>query len=518
MLFFAIIVQKEVSALDDQDIKGLIHELQGLSDALSGREGLSAPQCTELKKRVDALSGTICKKADESIDFKAIVDACGDGIYISDKGSVIRYVNPAYVQHTKLRPEDLIGKSGQQVLDEGIFKRIVTPEVIETKRPRVLMGYIRTVEGRDIYGYCTARPVFAEDGEIKYVIITLYDPNRLKAQYSEYAQFSNHVEAPIRVRQAPGPDGLEPVVGSSQALVDVYKIADRVAKTDATVLIYGESGVGKEGVADYVCANGRRKDQPFIKVNCAAIAPSLMESELFGYERGAFTGANSSGKIGLFERANHGTILLDEIGELSLDLQTKLLRVLQQKELLRVGSTKPIQLDVRIIASTNANLKKKIAEGTFREDLYYRLSTIPIFVPPLKDRREDITELISYYLDYYCQIHHRDVQFSDEFYAIFQLYNWPGNIRQLKNIVEYLVVCTDTDYMVNMDMLRNILEIENDEFEKVLPGLSNSMQSYEKMIITQALKKAGSVRKAAEILKIDPATMSRKISRYGIKK
>lgn len=454
---------------------------------------------------------------DNQIDFKAIVDASNDGIYISDKDAVVRYVNPAYCRHTLLSPEDLIGKSGQQILDEGIFVRIVSPEVIESKRPKVLLGYVRTVNDRDINAYCVCKPVLDDDGEVRYAVLTMYDPDRLHNRYDEFSSMKDATEAPIRVRQDPVMEGTEPVVGSSDALKNVYAIAKRVAHTDATILISGESGVGKEGVADYICTNSPRRNKPFVKVNCTAIPANLLESELFGYEKGSFTGANAKGKVGLFEQANGGTILLDEIGDLSIDLQTKLLRVIQQRELLKVGSTNPLKLDVRIIASTNADLKKKMLEGTFREDLYYRLSTIPIHVPPLRERREDISELIRYFLDYFGQHHHRFIQMSDEHMAIFERYNWPGNIRQLRNVVEYLVVCSEDDYLTNVDQLLRILDADDElTVRKVLPTLAESMQSYEKMIITQTIRKHGSIRKAAELLGIDPATCSRKVKKHGI--
>lgn len=477
----------------------------------------STVDTASLRRSISELEARIRADYESQIDFKAIVDASSDGIYISDKDAVVRYVNPAYCRHTLLTPEDLIGKSGQQILDEKIFVRIVSPEVIETKRPKVLLGYVRTVNDRDINAYCVCKPILDENGEVRYAVLTMYDPDRLHNRYDEFTSMKDGTEAPIRVRQDPVLEGVEPVVGNSRALRDVYAIAKRVAHTDATVLISGESGVGKEGVADFICTNSPRRSKPFVKVNCTAIPANLLESELFGYEKGSFTGASTKGKVGLFEQANGGTILLDEIGDLSIDLQTKLLRVIQQRELMKIGSTTPVKLDVRIIASTNADLKKKMLEGTFREDLYYRLSTIPIFVPPLRDRREDIPDLISYFLDYFGQHHHRFIQISDEHMAIFERYNWPGNIRQLRNVVEYLVVCSEDDYLTNTDQLLRILDADDElTVRAVLPTLAESMQSYEKMIISNSIRRHGSIRKAAELLGIDPATCSRKVKKYGI--
>ena len=501
----------------DEQTRQYLGELDGILAEFGNGGALSAGQARQVKKKLTALRDRVEREQRDAIDFKAVVDASGDGIYISDRDAVVRYVNDAYMHHTGLKREDLLGKSGQQILDEGIFRRIVTPEVIATKQPRVLVGYVRTVEGRDIYGYCIVKPILDEEGEVRYAVVTLYDPTRLRGRYDEFAHLNNRVEPPIRVRQDPeATEKLEPVVGSSEALRGVYAIARKAAHTDATILIYGESGVGKEGVADFICANSLRRNRPFVKVNCTAIPANLLESELFGYEKGAFTGASASGKLGLFEQADHGTILLDEIGDMSIDLQTKLLRVVQQRECTKVGGTTPVKLDVRIIASTNADLKKRIQDGTFREDLYYRLATIPIQVPPLRERREDISELITYFLDYYGQMHHRYLQVSDEHMMIFERYDWPGNIRQLRNVVEYLVVCADDDYLTNTEPLLRILEVDNGQMAQVLPTLAETMASYEKMVITQTLRKTGGIRKTAELLDIDPATVSRKVRRYQI--
>lgn len=479
--------------------------------------GITEQETAGLARKLRRMAQQAEAEKNECIDFKAVVDSLGDGIYVSDHNAIIRYINPAYSRYTQLEPETLIGKSGQQILDEGIFRRIATPEVIASKRPRVLLGYVRTVRDRDIYAYCVVKPILDQEGEVRYVVVTMYDPDRLRGRYDEFASMNDATEPSIRIRSDPTMEGVEPVVGSSQALRDAYAIAKRVAHTDATILISGESGVGKEGVADFICANSLRCDKPFVKVNCTAIPANLLESELFGYERGSFTGASTKGKVGLFERANGGTILLDEIGDLSIDLQAKLLRVLQQREMMKVGGTSPIKLDVRIIASTNADLKKKMADGTFREDLYYRISTVPIYVPPLRERREDIPELVYYFRDYFGQQHHRYIQMSDEHMAIFERYHWPGNIRQLRNVMEYLVVCADDDYLTNINPLLRILGIDDDdEVRNVLPTLAESMQSYEKMVITQAIRKTGGIRKAAELLGVDPATVSRKIKRYHI--
>ena len=491
----------------------------GLKEIIEQLDGpISAEKAAYIRNKLETLRIRSESGKKDSIDFKAIVDSMNEGIYITDKDSVIRYINPAYTKHTLLMPEDVIGKKSQELVDEGIFYKVATPEAIRTKRTQVLLGYIRTVEERDIYGYCIVRPILDKNDEVCYIVLTLYDPERLRGRYAEFAH-GNSAELPIRIREGPHEkEGVEPAVGSSEALKTVYSVARRVALTDATILIYGESGVGKEGVADYIYMNSSRRNKPYVKVNCAAIPANLLESELFGYEKGAFTGANSKGKTGLFESADKGTILLDEIGDLSIDLQAKLLRVIQHKEFLRIGGNELIKLDVRIVSSTNADLKKKIEEGKFREDLYYRISTIPIPVPPLRERREDIPDLVNYYLDYFGQHHHRSIQLSDEMMTVLERYEWPGNIRQLRNVIEYLVVCGDDEYLSNVHPLLRMLGVDGySASSNILPTLDESVCSYEKGLIVQAVNKTGGVRKAAKILGVDPATLSRRIKKYGIR-
>lgn len=230
-------------------------------------------------------------------------------------------------------------------------------------------------------------------------------------------------------------------------------------------------GVGKEVVADEIYRLSSRSDKTFVKVNCASIPANLLESELFGYEKGAFSGANSSGKQGLFEMANGGTLLLDEIGDMPMDLQVKLLRAIQNKEITRVGGTKPIKLDIRIIAATNSDLKRKISEGTFRQDLYYRLNVIPIYIPPLRERLNDLDDLCDHFVAFFTEKHGRAFTLTDDQRAIMKQYTWPGNIRELENVIEYLTICASGTKEVADEMLRGLLDIsQGDETITVTSG------------------------------------------------
>lgn len=494
----------------------LAHDLDEVINQLDGP--ISSEKAGQLREKLEKLKNMLGQDDPDDVDYKAALDSMNEGIYITDKNLVVRYMNPAYTRLTFLEPEEVLGKKTSDLVKEGMVAKAASPEALRTKRKQILLGYIRTVEGKNLYGYCTVHPIFDSNEEVRNIVLIMYEPESLKRRYEEYVRGNSGIDPPVRIREGVhDKNGIEPAVGSSESLKNVYSIAQRVALTDATILIYGESGVGKEGVADYIYANSQRRNNPFVKINCTAIPPNLLESELFGYEKGAFTGANSKGKLGLFETADKGTILLDEIGDLPMDLQAKLLRVIQQKEIMRIGGYTPIKLDVRIISSTNADLKKKVREGKFREDLYYRLSTIPIHVPPLRDRREDILDIINYYLDYFSQQHHRTLQLSDEILMFFERFDWPGNIRQLRNIIEYLVICAEDEYMTNLKPLLRILEVdENAAQNNMLPSLDESVNSFEKGIITQVIKKTGGVRKAAKALGVAPATLSRKISKYNI--
>jgi len=282
-------------------------------------------------------------------------------------------------------------------------------------------------------------------------------------------------------------------------------------------LITGETGSGKEVFARQIHLEGSRKNMPYVKVNCAAIPDTLMESELFGYEKGAFTGAQNKDKLGMFEMANGGTILLDEIGEMPLNLQSKLLRVIQEKELIRVGGTKTIKLDVRIIASTNEKLNELIKAGKFREDLFYRLNVVPIKIPPLRERKDDIPILANNFLERLNIKYNKDKHFEDIALTTFQYHDWPGNVRELENAIERLVVINDNKY-INSTEIANMVgmdKISMPGLESDLP-LKKAVDMLERELIENALRKHGSTYKAAKVLGVTQPTVFRKAKALGI--
>lgn len=462
-----------------------------------------------------ALVDELCTQNEASVDFKQIVDSLLDGVYITDSDAVTRYVNPAYCKQMGIQPQEVLGRSVNEIAREGnLFHKTVSGDVIKLGRNVTGTGIAQNERGRSIPTYVTGIPIFGEDGNVKNVAVSVFDTDALMYRVTEFRK-TVHVEQAVKILDQGSGHEMSVMVGDAPAIREIRRTIARAAPTDVTILITGESGVGKEVIADRIYYASDRQGKPFVKVNCTAIPANLLESELFGYEKGAFTGALNQGKAGLFELANSGTILLDEIGDLPYQLQTKLLRVLQQKEIMRLGGTKPISLDVRVIAATNADLKKKMQEGSFREDLYYRLSTIPIYVPPLRERPEDILKLVKHYFFEYCTKHAHTITVPDETLAVFQNYSWPGNVRELQNVIEYMVICCEGN-VLSPTVLADYLGMEGQNVNLHPASLKAALDDYEKAIIARALEEYGGVRKAAQALDVDPSTISRKARKYGL--
>nr|HID58752.1 sigma-54-dependent Fis family transcriptional regulator [Desulfobacterales bacterium] len=317
----------------------------------------------------------------------------------------------------------------------------------------------------------------------------------------------------------------ENFIGTSEAIRQVFNIIEKVANTDSTILITGESGTGKELIARAIHYNSDRRDRPMVTINCGAIPEELLESELFGHEKGAFTGAHRT-RIGRFEVADGGTIFLDEIGDMSPNLQVKLLRVIQEQKFERVGSTKTINIDIRIIAATNKNLKKAVSEGHFREDLYYRLNVIPINVPPLRERKSDIPLLVDYFVKRYKKRNKKKIKgFTHQAIKALMRYDWPGNVRELENIVERAVILSDHEEIDLDDIPENIRggsePIRTVEISIPDDGIhfSHAVEEYERELILQALNKTNWVKKkAAKLLNISRTTLVEKIKKRNIVK
>lgn len=317
------------------------------------------------------------------------------------------------------------------------------------------------------------------------------------------------------------------IIGRSPAIQKILNLINRLSKTDSTVLIMGESGTGKELVARLIHEQSERAIKPFIPVNCAAIPSELLESELFGHEKGAFTGAVYS-RAGRFELANEGTIFLDEIGDMPIHLQVKILRVIQERSFEKVGSTKPVNVNVRIIAATNKNLENEVKEGKFREDLFWRLNVVPLTIPPLRERKEDIPILCDYFIDRFSSKFGYRLKINREVFDIFLKYNWPGNVRELENLIERLYVLSDNGVVKVDDIPDRIKFQENTVPQDLIPDefnpfataidLNELIMEYEKKLILHALNMNKWVKsRAAKYLKINRTTLIEKMKRLGIK-
>lgn len=448
-------------------------------------------------------------------DFKEISNNLFDGIYISDGMGKTLFINEAYSRITGIKAEEVVGKNVKELLKKGVYKGAVTLDVIEKKKRISKIGEI-TRNKKEIL--VTGSPIFDDNGNVKMVVINNRDITELKEMGKKLEKLKDNSlkrEEEIkflRSRQISN----KKIVSESPSMKSIISLIDNISTTDVTVLITGESGTGKEMIADEIYYRSLRYGKPFIKVNCAAIPSELLESELFGYVKGAFTGSDKNGKMGLFELADSGTILLDEIGDMPLNLQTKLLRVLQTKEIMKIGDTKSKKLDIRLIASTNQNLQELIKLGKFREDLYYRLNVLPINIEPLCKRKEDIEPLIQEFLNCYTKKYSKNMVISDEAIEIIKNYSWPGNIRELENFIERIIVVNISN-KIEKDNINYLLANKEDIIEKEEYNLKEIIAKVEKNTIEKALKKFGSTRQASQYLKIDQSTIVKKCKKLGIK-
>lgn len=336
----------------------------------------------------------------------------------------------------------------------------------------------------------------------------------LKRQYEDTVQTTSAYQETL------SSFGIHNCIATSDSMIRIFMKAKQVAAYPTTILLLGETGVGKEVVSSYIHHNSDRNDKPFIKINCSAIPEPLMEAELFGYERGAFTGAREKGKMGLFELANHGTILLDEIGDMSFALQAKLLRTIQESEIMRVGGTQPIHLDVRIISATSRDIEEMVSAGRFLDALYYRLNVVELQIPPLRERREDIIPLAEFYLQHFCETYKLEREFSPDVRTCFLQYDWPGNVRELRNTVENLVVSAISTVISWEDLPTRIARLGRTVPTRTdMPGgisMKAAVEALQREMIQTAVTREGSLRKAAAALEMDATTLCRLAKKLGV--
>lgn len=446
----------------------------------------------------------------------AIIENSYDGIYITDQDGITLYTNSAIERITGIPKEYYIGKSVDQLIKRGILNASVTHKVVKLRRTVSVVQ--DNFAGKETL--ITGSPVFNAEGEIEQVVTNirdLSDLNELMHELTKANELNNQYKQEIeKLRKITSKDG---VVFVSDKMKMIYEIAERISDIDATVLILGETGVGKDVLARNIYNRSiRSKKGDFIKINCGAIPADLLESELFGYEGGAFTGANQKGKPGMFELAESGILFLDEVGELPLQLQVKLLRALQEREIQRIGGTKPKKIDVRIIAATNRNLSEMVKSGDFREDLFYRLNVIPITIPPLRERREDILALTDLFLTKANEQYKFSKEIDSRLKEYFYQHDWPGNVRELINIVERLVVLTDNRILSINDLPEEYQpENRNQPNLNATLTLKEAVERAEKEILTKAAQTYQTTYEIAEALDSSQATIVRKLKKYRLK-
>lgn len=451
-------------------------------------------------------------------DFDTIIESSYDGIYITDANGVTLKVNSAIEEMAGIPKEYYIGKNVNDLVERGILDGSVTMKVLE--REKVVSLVQRNYKGKDIL--FTGTPIFNDQKEIVRVLINVRDLsklNDLEIELRKAKELNEEYRREILNLQREGTMH-KGIVIKSDVMEKLYESADRIANVDATILILGETGVGKDVFAKYIYDKSERsKDGKFIKLNCGAIPAELLESELFGYEPGAFTGANPKGKTGLFEAAHNGILFLDEIGELPLDLQVKLLRVLQEGEIQKIGGVKQKKVNVRIIAATNKDLKQMVADGQFREDLYYRLNVVPFHIPPLRERREDIIPIAQHVIKKVNEKYNMNKRFSHELRGFFHTYNWPGNIRELSNLVERLIVTTPRDEVTPNDLpeeyTKNLKEEQSFQINAIIP-LKKAIEQTEKKLLQLAANEYETTYEIAEALETSQPTIVRRLQKYGI--
>ncbi|WXR60271.1 sigma 54-interacting transcriptional regulator [Peptostreptococcaceae bacterium AGR-M142] len=446
----------------------------------------------------------------------AVIESSYDGIYITDGNAKTLRINKSYERITGIKKDTLLGKTMYDLEKEGFVSKSGTLVVLNNKRSTTLQQTLKT--GKKIL--ITSTPVFDENDEIEMVVTNVRDVTelmRLKEELEENKKRADKYYNELEEMRKQIIDR-NCVVVKDHKMKDIYVKAKRVAYHDTTVLITGETGVGKEVVAKYIHKNSKRNKKPFIKVNCGAIPENLIESELFGYEKGAFTGASNKGKMGLFEVANGGTIFLDEIGELPLSMQVKLLRVLQEQEIQRIGAINTIKIDVRIITATNKDLLDLSKKNLFREDLYYRLNIVPIHVLPLRERKEDIIPLAEEFLTNLNKKYAEIKKFDYSSYDLLYSYDWPGNVRELKNIVERVFVMGRDDYIKEDDFPDSIINEakvkENLNIKDEIWDIKKASSIVEANLIKKAFDKYNNVRDAAKALNINASTFVRKRKKY----
>lgn len=442
--------------------------------------------------------------------LNTILETVYDGIVVVDKEGYVTMLSKAYAKFLNLNEKEVIGKHVSKVIENTRMHIVARTGVAEYADPQKVNGN---------YMIATRIPIIKNGETVGAVGKVLYrnidELNMLQKKIgimeSQLEQYKGEIKQLNKATYS-----FSSIIGGGNNIVEAIKYARRASKTDSNVLLIGESGTGKELFAHAIHQSSNRKYGPFIKINCAAIPSELLESELFGYEEGSFTGAKKGGKLGKFELAEGGTIFLDEIGDMPLYMQAKLLRVIQEREVERIGGTRPRAVNVRIIAATNVNLEEMVAEGKYRQDLYYRLNVFLINIPALRERKEDIRLLAYHFLNSLNNKYFKNIEgYSEEAIKFLTRYDWPGNIRELSNVIERAVNIIDNEKIITPEHFPQ--KILGDDFIKEIKSLQDTLEEAEKNAIIESLRASkGNRTKAAKILNISRSTFYEKMIKFNI--
>ena len=448
-------------------------------------------------------------KKEKLREFTKIIEEMNDGVYITDEKAMTIFVNKSYEKISGGDRNLFLGKDMKQIVKEKLIDKSATLEVLDKKREITMNQTLRN--GKKVL--ITGTPIYSDNNELSMVVTVVRDITALNKLQEELQSKQREIEKlKLFIRENGG------IIYRSDKMKNIISRAEKCAAYDTTVLIAGETGVGKDMLAKFIHNHSNRKDKVFMEINCAAIPPTLLESELFGYEGGAFTGASKQGKKGIFELSNGGTIFLDEIGEMSLGLQAKLLKVIQDKKVYKVGGEKHIPIDVKIITASNKDIEEMVNMKRCRADLYYRLNVIPIKIPPLRERKEDILPLVNSFLESLISLYKEDKKLDEKAMKLLYDYSYPGNIRELKNLIERAYILSTSSTIMEEDFPKELRSSSTSVYNKNYDGMSlkAALDSLEKELIKNAIKNTKTSKEAADLLSVEPSTFTRKRQKYNL--